>query len=320
MRVLFCESCGGPLEAPWRDLAVVCPHCGAHNLPGQPGAWSAPRAPADGRPRLNLGGRTYLVEGRLGQGASSVVYRARWVVRLGELVVLKVLAATADRDLFRREWDTLVALQASHAEGAAHFTTRLPVPVAHGLIESDRPRPASVFGWKSGFVHTLEQVGEVHSGGVRGEVMVWVLKRLLELLGFVHRAGFVHGAVTPEHVLVHPRDHGATLVGWTLATPWRPGHTRPLPATNRRWATFYGGATEATPALDLAMAARCAQAIAGWHLPGVTRPAPLQRVLDAALSGRREDAWALAEELTAASAEAFGPPAYHPLAMPGWEA
>jgi len=318
MRVLFCESCGAPMDAPWAELVVVCNHCGSENLPGRPGAPVPPRVPVDGRPRLNLGGRTYVLEGRLGEGTSSTVYRARWVVRLGELVVIKVLTSLSDADLFRREWKTLRTLQRSTVDGADHFTTRLPIPVAHGLIDSDHPRLASVFGWKSGFVHTLEEVGEVYDSGVSTHQLVWILKRLLELLGFVHRAGFVHGAVVPDHVLIHPRDHGAMLIGWTVATPWGPGSTRDLPAIPERWEALYGGSRVATPGLDIAMACRCARTVAGWHLADIVRTSPIEALLQRGMSGSVDDAWAFRDELTAASRDALGPAAYHPLTLPGW--
>lgn len=314
-RVLFCDACGAPLDAPWHELVIICTACGAQNLPGRPGGAVPLSVPVDGRPRLNLGGRSYVLEGRLAEGDSTTVYRARWVVRLGEVVVIKVLAAMADADLLRREWQTLQQLRASTVQGADHFLTRLPAPVASGLVETDRPRLASVFGWKSGFVHTLEEVGQVYSTGVPGQAQVWLLKRLLELLGFVHRSGFVHGAVTPEHILVHPRDHGATLVGWTCS---QPADGRPLSARPRRWLALYEGATQATPTLDIQLACRCVQAVGGWHLPGARRAAPLERVLTAGARGEHADAWALAELLTAASREAFGPPAWHPLRLPGW--
>lgn len=318
MRVGFCEGCGAPLDAPWAELVVVCRWCGTQHLPGQLGSPVPPRVPADGRARLNLGGRTYVLEGRIAHGDSSVVYRGRWVMRLGELVVVKVLEAVDDADLMRREWSTLKALASSTAEGADHFVDRLPAPVAHGLLDTDRPRTASVFGWRSGFVHTLTEVGDASPAGVSGPVGVWLLKRLLELLDFVHRSGFVHGAVVPDHVLVHPRDHGAMLVGWTMATPWSERRAQRLVAVPRDWSAWYDGATEATPALDIAMACRCVQAARGFHLADAVRTGPVATVLERGRSGRVDDAWALREALVSASDEEYGPPAYHPLEMPGW--
>ena len=308
MRVILCESCGSPLDAAWDSLAVICRYCGAHNVPGSAERPVALRVPVDSRPRVNLGGRTYVIESRLGEGDSSVVYRARWVVRLGELVVLKVLHARSDADLLRAEWTTLRALSRSRAQGAAHYVSRLPQPIAHGIIEADGPRVASVFGWKSGFVHTLHEVGNLYDSGVPGPVVVWILKRLLELLDFVHRAGFVHGAVTPDHILIHPYDHGAMLVGWTASG----AVGERLRAQSATWSQLYGDATLATPKLDIAMACRCVRAVA----VGLPR---LHPVLDRGASGQIESAWALRQQLLETSEQIFGPPAYHPLQMPGWK-
>lgn len=317
MRVLLCEGCGGPLDAPWHDLVVICTHCGNHNLPGRPGDAVPMRVPVDGRPRLNVGGRTYVLESRLAEGDSSVVFRGRWVVRLGERVVIKVLQAKDDADRMRNEWSVLRALSRSHAAGAEHFVGRLPAPVASGRVETDSSRSVSIFGWKPGFVHTLSDVGDAHPDGVKGEVAVWLFKRLLELLGFVHQSGFVHGAVTPDHILVQPYDHGATLIGWTCAVPWS-GRPRRLVARSRTWTPLYGGVWEASPALDIAMAARSVAAGTNWSTMKTAPRAVLKAVFDEASSGSVDDAWGLAERLTAASRTAFGPPAHHPLEMPGW--
>ena len=75
----------------------------------------------------------------------------------------------------------------------------------------------------------------------------------------------------------------------------------------------------ATPlAHDVAMACRCARAVAGWHLADAVRPGPVERVIERGASGHEGDAWALRDALTEASREAFGPAAWHPLPMPGW--
>lgn len=311
MRVFLCETCGAPLDAPWSELVITCGHCGTQNLAGRPGGPVPPRVPVDARPRLNLGGRTWVLERLLAHGDSSDVFAGRWVVRLGERVVIKV-QATDDGDLLRREYEVLTALARSRAPAAEHFVTRLPPPIALGLTDEERPRVATVVGWRSGFVHTLEEVGERHPQGVKGEIVVWLLKRLLELLGFVHQAGYAHGAITPAHVLVHPRDHGAMLVGWTVAG--RLGQPRPaFPAT---WSKLRQGTTLGA-ADDIRMACTTVRTVAGWHLKDAVSVGPIDAVIAQGEAGC-DDAWALAEALTQASREAFGPPGHHPLPMPGW--
>lgn len=275
----------------------------------------AARMPVDGRPRLSVAGRTYVLESRLGRGDSSEVYRGRWVLRLGELVVVKVLRALGDADLLRREQAVLQRLYRSGVQGTTHFAGRLHRPVAMAPVVIDRvERLVAVREWRSGFIHDLTAVGRVHANGVDPKIATWVLKRLLELLGWVHRTGLVHGAVLPPHVLVHPRDHGATLVGWCAAV--EPG--RPVPALAGEWERIYpegvwaGGPV--TPTTDLQMAARCTQALVGKH----PVPRPLRRLLRRAVDGGYDDAWGLLAEVKEASDASFGPAAYYPLPMPGW--
>lgn len=330
-RVDFCGSCGAPIDAPWREIVVVCSYCGAQTSPGGSADPVPSSMPADGRPRLNLDGRTYVIEGWMASGDSCEVYRGRWVRRLGELVVIKVLRSKADADLLRREREILLRLRDSDTRGSDHFVQRLPSPIALGPTRwsrggsRDREWLTSVHGWPPGFVHTLEEVGEVHTSGVDGRVVVWLAKRLLELLAWTHDAGVVHGAVVPPHVLVHPRAHGAMLVGWGAASERAASGYPPLPATSAAWSAFYPEDAlngRVGPGTDVSMAARCA--LAAWgELPGA--PAipdavvgPVARVLRQGARGEFASAWSLREAVDAASREQFGPASYNPLPMPGW--
>ncbi|MEQ1503807.1 MAG: hypothetical protein ABMB14_16320 [Myxococcota bacterium] len=168
-----------------------------------------------------------------------------------------------------------------------------------------------MYGWHSGFVHTLHDVEVAHPGGVDPRIAVWVLRRLLELLGLIHRAGWVHGAVVPPHVLVHPRDHGAMLVGFGGAA--RIGN--PRPPIGRRWTDWVDGPV-ASPATDLGQAARCARGLASGGFAD-----PVAALVDGLAAGRfGGSAWDAAEALRQASRAAYGPAAYNPLVMPGWPA
>jgi hypothetical protein len=326
VRVLFCDRCGAPLDAPGWDAFVLCRFCRTTNAIGD-ALTSA--MPDDGRPRVSLGGRVYVIEGLLARGDSADVFRARWAMRLGELCVLKVTRSLADSDLVRREWEVIDQLRASTITGTEHFAALLPAPIARGVLRETTPegttieRAAAVYQWRSGFVHTLAEILDAHPEGIDGRVGVWIWKRLLELLHFVHGAGFVHGAVLPPHVIVHPRDHGATLVGFSTAT--RIGGR--IPARSRAFGAWYPGATgDASPAGDLVMSARCVVAAISpvtsraSFVPPPSLPAPFAALLSEVLSGAHagSTAWALRDRLNAASQAAYGPGRYSPLSMPGW--
>lgn len=279
-----------------------CKFC-ALLLTSGPGGWRA--APADvaeeplrdpERPRLWVGGLRYAVLGRLAHGEASDVYRARRDARLTEQVILKIARTEADHARLEREQEILATLEQSRAQGAAHFTRLLPQRVDHGIARlgmngRDGECRCSVFRWKSGFVHTFEDVLQVHSGGVAAESAVWMWKRVLELLGWVHASGVAHGAIVPAHLLLHARDHGVVLAGWSSATK------------------LSGGSAQN----DLAMSAQAILRVLG----GTATPAPLARLLQEA--GTETDAWRLKDRLDAAAREAFGPPRFVKFNMPGWQ-
>lgn len=334
--LLKCPGCGANLPPPSAPNGVlVCEYCGAMSAASGAMTWPLPRPEEDElfdplRTRAFVAGMRYVLLGRLGRGDSSDVFLARRDTRLTELVVLKVARALSDADLIAREYEVLSELNGSSAQGAEHFSRLLPQPVAHGEAKDGEGtrRPAAVYLWRSGFQHTFVHALEAHSGGVDPRAAVWMWKRTLELLGFVHRSGYVHGAVLPPHLLVHPRDHGVVLVGWCSAQ--RHTRSRPLPATSSAWRAFYPedvwqGAAPST-ATDLAMCTRSVAYVLGGdpasgRVPGSV-PEPLARLIrthsDPSHREVTDDAWHLKERVDAAAREAFGPPRFVHFSMPGW--
>lgn len=330
-----CPSCSAPLPPPPPVGVVRCSYCDARLAPYE-GRWraTAPEAPPEPiwephRQRLWLAGARYVILGRLARGEGADVFLARRDRRVTELVVIKALRAPEDVDLLEREHTVVAELHQSRAQGAPHFSRLLPQAVAVGparlgMHGDEGERPVSIHRWRSGFVHTFEDVERVHGKGVSPEAAVWMWRRVLELLGFVHASGWVHGAVLPAHLLVHARDHGVVLCGWSRAV--RIGER--LPATSAGAEAMYPadvwGGGPATAATDLTMASRAILRVLGGDLrrapAGV--PAPIAELLevhaDPSAAGRMDDAWWLKERVAAAAREAFGPPKFVPFQMPGW--
>jgi hypothetical protein len=152
-------------------------------------------------------------------------------------------------------------------------------------------------------------------------------KRILELLAWIHQSGWAHGAVLPEHLLVHARDHGVVLSGYAGAGA--PG-SRPLalPTDLQGFVPegWQGRPIEAR--VDIAMSARVIlHLLSGDPSRASERtPAPLAALLESHArwapgpAGEQpiDDAWALKDRLDAVAREVFGPPRFVPFAMPGW--
>jgi hypothetical protein len=331
MRLLACPHCGGPLPRHARWTAVTCAYCGAAVTPGPAivsrkayrRAWTdaeteVPQTTAD----VTVGGARWRLTGLLSRGELSDVFSATRARRVTERAVVKLLRDEADADLFAREWDVLGALQRSEARGAAHFALLVPGPIArgdtHGL--DGLSHAAMVLRNLPGFEATLEDVRDAFPTGVDPRHAVWMWRRLLELLGWVHRSGWIHGAVLPQHVVLNAADHGAILVGWSCAV--RDGERLPALCANRE--SFYpsdarsGG--RAGVATDLKMAARCVAFVLGADsadtLPAGVPPS-LREVLAASLAGSTpDDAWQLNDAVASAAQRSFGPPAFVPFAIP----
>ena len=143
-------------------------------------------------------------------------------------MLLKILREREAESLFDREWEVLVKLRQSESPGANLFTTLVPQPVVRGLIEHGpfQERRAMAFQWATGFEETLEAVRRAYPQGIDPRIAIWMWRRILELLTFLHRSGFAHGAVLPPHILVQNGEHGIRLAD-TVPPASRGRHWQP---------------------------------------------------------------------------------------------
>ncbi|MFO0586660.1 MAG: zinc ribbon domain-containing protein [Polyangiaceae bacterium] len=331
LRALTCPSCGAPLPSNARRAVVICPFCKATVSDDGPVVFADAFRKAladldandgDPRPRVRVAGLPYRLIGRIAQGDSTDVFLAERARPLTERVVLKVLRNAADQDLLDREHRALTALHDKEDAGAIQFARRLPSPVARGRVEGT-DRHALIHRAPSGFVHTFDDVLQAYPRGVDGVHAVWMWRRLLELLGWVHSVGFVHGAILPAHCLVHARDHGVMLVGWSCAGA--AGERAPLPVFKEILRDVYPeevlrGAPP-SPATDLAMTARTIARVLGkasWGWSGSV-PVAMSALVDACSETRTlptKDAWELKRLVGEAAYQAYGPPRFHRFRMP----
>jgi hypothetical protein len=235
------------------------------------------------------------------------------------LYLLKVARALEDNAHLDIERKTLTKLLG----GAGPTTYRKYLPaLVESFMATDRPvRWVNVFRCVPGF-YTLEQVHEQHPA-LDGRHLAWIFKRLLTVLGFSHRQKIIHGAVLPDHALIHAANHGLQLAGWgrSVAVGQR---LRSIPARYREW---YPAEVQrrqpASPATDLFLAARCVVYLAGGdpltnRMPE-TVPLPMRRFLGTCLLEsprmRPDDAWALQEDFDDLLHALYGPPTFHELTL-----
>lgn len=336
-RVVKCPQCQAPLAPKHFAASMVCTYCGtsvqldptavfAERFQRAWAEWDNPET--HGYSTWWTLDDTHWAPGPLiGRGGMTDVYIAERARTPTERVVIKVLRDEAHLPLLEHEWEVLCALRDSDAPGAPAFTALLPQPVRRGVLQSGphAGRHALVVRWASGFVHSGEDVRRAYPAGIPPQPAIWMWRRILESLSFLHRAGWVHGAVLPPHLLVQSGEHGLRLLGLSCAE--RLG--QPLRAFHPYYEAFYPEEVLRTrrlgPEDDLRMSARSLITLLGGgpeegDLPRSV-PAPLALLLRQVAwgeyaHGEGDMAWTLRERVGEVGTAVFGPPSFHPLVMP----
>jgi hypothetical protein len=253
--------------------------------------------------------RTRRAEYRLGP----VTYRGDLanLYRTGTAMV-KVARDPAGNGLLANEAQALRTLAGRGDPRYLPYVPRLVESFRHREEGTGVERRVNVVGTTLDGLHSLAEVRRAYPDGVDPRDAAWMARRLLVAVGVAHRAGLVHGAVVPDHVLIHPAEHGLVLVDWCYATPVG----EPVAALVERYRDWYPAeATTATgPGTDIAMAAHCMSYLMADRIPAALRafvdgcrlPHPRQRP---------DDAWHLLAELDEVLGRLYGPRTFRPFRL-----
>jgi len=257
-------------------------------------------------------------------GDLSMIYDAT-VLETGEAALVKIASAPTLNPMLERE---------------AHILTRCHDPKAAVPFDA-RLRP-----FMPRLIETFHAEGDAHS---RFRVLVfprtshvsvteilkahpdldhrdgaWIARRVVGQTLVAAAAGVVHGAITPDHVLVEPLKHEPLHIGWAHS----PSSTRNERITSvvRRWRHLYPPEVfmkdRPNHRTDVYMAAKTSILIFGGDAEKDTLPNSLPKPIAAILKRAVEKSPALRptgaeflEELTRSVREAWGKE-YRPLEMP----
>ncbi|GAB3151212.1 hypothetical protein GCM10027290_39950 [Micromonospora sonneratiae] len=249
-------------------------------------------------------------------------YRLGAVVHVGDLTDLydvgsgrwlKLPRDPTNNDLMERE---ATALRTLAERGDPRY-----LPYVPRLVETFRHRdPATAARRVINVVatapdlHSLAEVHRAYPNGLDPRDAAWMWRRLLVALGLAHRAGVVHGAVLPDHVLIEPTEHGVVLVDWCYSVIGEDT----VPALVPAYADWYPPEVPARhrpgPGTDIAMATRCMTYLMGDRIPRALR-AFADGCTQRALRARPDDAWRLLGELDDVLERLYGPRVFRPFSL-----
>jgi len=158
--------------------------------------------------------RTYDVNGLAFRGRIANLYRCTYI-RDGATKegLLKLPRSPKDNDLMQAEGSALRRVRDSDDDRRV-FYVRLEDSFKHRDVDTRADRRAHVTRALDGFV-SLAEVREVYPEGIDARDLAWMWRRAYAAVSLLHELGMVHGALVPEHILIHPEQHGLQLCGLT---------------------------------------------------------------------------------------------------------
>lgn len=269
---------------------------------------------------VRVDGDPYVILGMVGDGEfCNVFYAQRDNPR--EMVALKVPreGTPTFADALRREANLIRELASSSVKGTEYFSTFLPPLLETVKLTSDSwSTTANRYLWRTGFHYTFEDVLRRYPNGVDAKTAIWMWKRALSFLGWLHLAGYVHSSCTPQHLLIHPRDHGLVFAGWSRVA--RIG--TPLVARSPGYEFYYPsdiwGGGKVTPETDIVMSARCIYRVLGGDSSNLPTSVPgelASLVVDVSQGKRIQGAWDLLRVVDNTAKKLYGGNHYHNFTM-----
>jgi len=272
--------------------------------------------------RVQINGDSYTILGQVGDGEfCDVFYTQREEPK--EMVVLKIPRGTETKsvDLLRREASVVCELANSSVKGSDYFSSFLPPFLTTVKIQRKSETTfANKYLWRTGFQYTFEDVFREYPRGVDERTALWMWKRALSFLGWLHLAGYVHSSCTPQHLLIHPRDHGLVLAGWSRTAKIGSRLVARSPGYEFYYPKDVWDGGSITPSTDIIMSARCVYRVLGGDEKGL--PAGVSKGLETLITNVAqgkwsEDAWDLLVQVDTLAKNLYGGNRYHNFTMGG---
>ncbi len=211
---LSCPQCGGtlPEQAKWRR--VTCPFCQASvtRNPSLVERKHFQSALAKHQQQLIAHCAPepvpYKKLGLLAHGADTEIWLGERLSIYPERVIIKIAKSAAAETHLHEE---ALKLQQLQSLADPFFSRLLPHFIEISPVFS---RACLILRAPQGYWGSLANVLPHYPHGLPAEHTVWIWRRILNILSFLEKKGFAHGALSPDHLLVHPRDHGIHLIAW----------------------------------------------------------------------------------------------------------
>ncbi|MFT5849550.1 MAG: serine/threonine protein kinase [Patiriisocius sp.] len=192
----------------------------AHGLYSLDGFSSQP-APEHGR-KIEVDGVSYTIGQQFHTGEHSALYEACFSCDGGSAkAVVRVAHESSDNPFLNNEIRILDRLHRRVADKELGYWRYLPY--VFGRFSAGQ-RTGVVYRWFQGVTATDIRMNALHKDGLDQRHVIWIFDRTINLLGYAHNRGIVHGRIEPDRLRVRPSNHNVMVTGWSHAV-YKPATT-----------------------------------------------------------------------------------------------
>jgi hypothetical protein len=241
----------------------------------------------------------------------------------------KLAADPAFRDLLQQEHAVLARLHEPDKPGGEAYRPFLPTPVeSFAYAEGGGiTRQANVATLEPG---SCPLTAVRLSSGIHPKDMAWMWRRVLNVLGYAHARGVIHGAVLPPHIWLYAREHHVVLGDWHAAVDLEANPDGHIPIIEEAYRGWYPPEVRRrqppTPATDIYLSA----ATMVWLMGGdrMSDNLGLSTGVPRRLTGflascllpnplyRPQSAWQVLDDFTKLIEDLWGPRTFRPFHLP----
>lgn len=165
------------------------------------------------RPQITTRKHTYLLGDLAYEGSIANLYDVEYADPDVRQALLKMPRSVKDSDLMEREAKALKRINEQVDADYRMYYPNMVETFRHKDAATSEIRRCNVFEPIDGF-YTLAEIGVMYPKGLDPRDAAWIWRRLFVAIGIASDCGIIHGAVTPENVLIHPVQHGVILIDW----------------------------------------------------------------------------------------------------------
>lgn len=246
---------------------------------------------------INVGGTEYRFYENIYEGEMAYIYKG---TASKELVFLKMAICPDDNSLMDTEYDVLSVCR------------HQSLPYVENKIEINGSTAILMREIKG---TPMPDLMKEYPHGIPAKHVMWMMERMLGVVGYLHSNRVVHGNIKPENLIINRSNHNVSLAGFSFCIPEANTEAAGYKIINDFYtAPEVDGSARVMPQSDIYSIGKTAVALLGGSVATGGMPLSVdpkvrtfvRKMISDNARDRPGDAWKLWDELIALRTEVFG--------------